>query len=104
MAARKKRALALVSLPIVALALARALTLAVRRRAVHATIQGGERCIARWMVPMIGKCKNSSPDGAYDTDGQTVFKSRWAFRLPLLVRQILHLHTRQFTGMITSLG
>ena len=30
----------------VALALARALTLAVRRRAVHAAIQGGERCIA----------------------------------------------------------
>ena len=53
----KNRALALVSLPIVAPALARALTLAVRRRAVHATIQGGERCIARWMVPMIGKGK-----------------------------------------------
>ena len=28
----------------------------------------------------------------------------WSFRLPLLVGQILHLHTRQFTGMITSLG
>ena len=75
------------------------------------------RSIARWMVPMIGKGKNSSPDGVYDTDGQAVFKSRqnvvgqilhhvqqWAFRLPLLVGQILHLHTRQFTGMITSLG
>ena len=58
MPARKKRALALVSLPIVALALARALTLAVRRRAVHAAIQGGECCIARPMVLMLGKGKN----------------------------------------------
>ena len=51
------------------------------------------------------------------TDGQAVFKSRrnvvgqilhqvqrWAFRLPPLVGKFLHLHTRQFTGMITSLG
>ena len=90
----ENRALALVSLPIVALALARALTLAVRRRAVHATIQGGEHCIARWMVPMIGKGKNSSPDGAYDTDGQAVFKSRWAF-------SSIHWDDH-ITGMITS--
>ena len=58
------------------------------------------RSIARWMVPMIGKGKNSSPDGAYDTDGQAVFKSRWAFRLPLLVVQILHLHTHHWDDHI----
>ena len=37
--------------------------------------------------------------------GQILHKTQlWAFRLPLLVGHILHLHTRQFTGMITSLG
>ena len=52
-----------------------------------------------------------------DQTTQDVFKSRqnvvgqilhktqlWAFRLPLLVGHILHLHSRQCTGMITSLG
>ena len=40
-----------------------------------------------------------APRSAPRTDGQAVFKSRQN-----VVGQILHLHTRQFTGMITSLG